>query len=50
MDDLDDFVTELEKAIKQQEEETGEKDDGVGIAEMRALIADTVKERQAQKE
>lgn len=50
MDDLDDFVTELEMAVKQQEEETGEKDDGVGVAEMRALIDETVKERQAQRE
>ena len=50
MDDLNDFVTEFEQAIKQQEEETGEKDDGEHLAMMKALIEETVKERQAEKE
>lgn len=47
MDDLDDFVGELEKAVKQQEEETGIKDDGQDILAMRALIEETVRERKA---
>ena len=50
MDDLNDFVSEFEEAIKQQEKETGEKDDGEHLAEMRALIDGTVKERKAEKE
>jgi len=50
IDDLHDFVTELEQAIREQEEATGEKDDGQEIAAMKALIAETVKERQTERE
>ena len=50
MEDLDDFVKDLEKAIHEQEEVTGEKDDGVELAMMKELIKDSVDERKKEKE
>ena len=50
IDDLDDFVKDFEKAIKEQEATTGEKDDGVELKMMKDLISDEVKQRKQEKD
>jgi len=49
IDDLQDFVKEFEEAIKKQEEETGEKDDGEELQLMKAMIAQQVEDKKKEK-
>mmetsp|Transcript_17005 Transcript_17005/g.26223 ORF Transcript_17005/g.26223 Transcript_17005/m.26223 type:complete len:476 (-) Transcript_17005:292-1719(-) len=50
IDDLDDFVNDFEKAIRKQEELTGEKDDGVELQQMKELVSDEAQSRRKEKE
>ena len=49
IDDLDDFVKDFEASIREQEALTGEKDDGEALAQMKAMIADEITEKEKQK-
>ena len=49
-DDLNDFVTEFEQIIKQQEEQTGEKDDGNELEMMRALVKGEIAKADTDKQ
>jgi hypothetical protein len=50
IDDLEEFVNDFEKVIREQEEISGEKDDGEDLAKLRALIQDEVDAKKKVRE
>ena len=50
IEDLHDFVTDFERALKIQEEETGEKADEEELNKMKALIDDAYQKRKKERE
>lgn len=49
-DDLNDFVKDFEKIIREQEKETGEIDDGTELEMMKALVKEKVEKTEEEEE